>query len=167
MQHLYTEAFEHWNEELWKFAQKNTLLHGRSGIYSVHYEGRRYFPIQINHLDDEQTPFCLIVHPEHPELMEEMGLIADRFDQLEKERYAVSRFVGGLLKLGINHDQFERILGDHLKEACNASLLDQVLDCSGKQLLGQQESIRTYVQQNQDIVDMIGERRLINLIVGK
>ena len=168
MQHLYGKQLNHWSEAIENLSRRNAKYHHRPDLvnHSVYYQGRIYNRKSLYAVDDPETPFVLVLHPEAPELLEEMEVIADMVDRLEQERYAVGRFVNGLLTLGVTEAQFDRILGDNVSSACSRHLLNQVLDLSGLQHEAQQESVNRYVEENQEIVDLIGERRLINLVIG-
>jgi len=170
---LHQPQLDRWNKELERISCRNLALHNRSNnslhnksnnyTYAIYFEGRNYSPKALYPLDDNTTEFVIVLHPD---LYDEMQLVAHQLDRLDRERYAIGRFVSGLLTLGVNEEQFEGILGDNVLSACSRNLLNQCLDLSGTQPKAQELSIKNYVKENQDIVDLIGERRLINLVIS-
>lgn len=162
---MYDDQRLAWNRQLSDLSSTNAEYYNRSETYAIYFEGSRYQPLPEWEFEDVENPFCLPLHPDHPELHEKMRLIAFQLGQIRKEREAVKRFIVGLFHLKITKDQFVSILGDNLLEACHRSLWGQILDTSNSQSLFQVDAIKRYTEDNKDIVDLIGERRLINLVL--
>lgn len=162
---LYADQVVHWNAQIGKLSAKNADYYGRKEEYAVHFQGKRYRPIAIMESEQQELETCLPLHPEHPELFEEMRLVADQLHQLEKERTEAKRFISGLFQLGVTEDQFVEILGENLLSAVPGSIMGGLLATTSPPMEAQKQSIDRYIQENQDIIDTLGERRLINILV--
>lgn len=161
---MYKDQLDNWNKQLETLSATNAQYHGRSEKYAVYYNGKRYSKLTTWEYEQQDPEFCLPLHPEHPELEDQMRVIADQMDTLKNERNLVSRFIAGILHLNVTKEQFVRILGDNLLEGIPKTITDAIFRNGSSEPL-QQESIKRYAEENQDIVDMIGERRLINLVL--
>jgi len=170
MQQLYDKQIKYWDKALEKIAAKNALNHGRTERYNVYFNHKRYYPLILEWCDTPiaKNQFCLPMHPDFPEEIEDMREIATELDDLAEEKYETERFLSGLISFPAPPEVFSSILGDTLY----STIAEEIEGHTGyaAQLnpdewnVRQAVSLESFMRDKNYIVQAMRQRILLNLI---
>lgn len=170
MAKLYELQFEHWNKRLTIVSQKNAICYNRdTDKYAIFYRNKKWRQQGMYWFDNEDNALCLPVHPDFPDIAQEMEIIATEFDEIIEEKYEVERFLSGLFLFLAPPEVFKKVLGVALYSACSEELskhgmhvemhMDDIEWNSNAE-----DSLEVYLKDKSYIITAMNERLMMNLI---
>lgn len=169
LEKLYKAQLNYWNNRLRAVAIKNTRAHGRGWAanaheYVIYYNDKSWQYQVLDWVEKEHSKFCLPLHPDFPQMEDEMEEIAFEFEEIRLEMYEADRFISGLVTMPAPPEVLEQILGDTLYSACKDVLLRyrSANECTWNN--SSELTLNTYVAKNQRIIRLMTERLMLNLI---
>jgi len=168
MTQLYKLQIEYWNKAFNIVADKNAQNHGRCERYNVYYNNKRYYPLVFEWCDEPINPnqFCLPMHTDFPEELEDMKEIASEMDEITDEKYETERFLAGLITFPAPPEIFAEILGDTLYSTIAGEMEEHAANYEYSSFWNarQEVSLRTFMENKNYIVQAMRQRILLNLI---
>ena len=163
---LYEQEINYWNARLQKLSDKNCKIQGRTKEYTIYFRGTVWTP--INH--ESPTPahhpkYTLQLPDDHPEMIQEMEIIAEELSKLKDEIQEATRFINGLLSFNLPPKMLEKILGETLYATCKDIVLQQRVSSitwDGNPL--EQHSLDTFLATQSFIIQNMKSRVLSNFI---
>ncbi|MEE4244762.1 MAG: hypothetical protein V2I33_05095 [Kangiellaceae bacterium] len=166
---LYQEQFSYWTRKLQLLQNENAKSHGRliknhSHVYAIFFNNKRWTADAIMENSQSTSAYCLPLNTKIPEFVTRMTEIAEELTELEEEQYEAERFISNLVTFDAPPERFKAILGvtlyrsakEHINRAFNTKKDDWNLN--------NEYSLKTFVKQNQEIIQKINERVMINLV---
>jgi len=166
---LYQGQLDHWNEQLTALSKRNVACYkdaNESRTYSILYEGKKYSPQEMDWAEVNMSmTHSLLLHPDFPDLEEDMSTIAAEVDELRKERYEASRFLGSLAVFNVPPNMLHGILGTSLFDIVRTALSKHWLNIERMGwAFNEQKALKTYLKENTSIITAMNERIMVNLI---
>ena len=165
MRRLYQEQLIFWNTELYKSAAEHSLCWGRKKEFLIHFNNKKWKPVFLDWTEEEDTAYCLAVHPDFPELLAEVKLITDELAELINEIYEADRFISGLLLFEAPAEAFANTLGSSLYTVCAAELKQHAYKFASESWDANTEAaMQVFITDNKYIVTAMNKRLMINLV---
>lgn len=167
MELLYQEQMKYWNTRLMRVSRMNKQAHGRWDRlnYAVYFNDKVWRPEHLDWTKNDESAYCLELHPSNPELAAEMRIISEELGEIEEERYEADRFLSGLVLFKCPPNVFHQVLGDTLYAPCRREFEEfcSQYPTSGWDRNGE-FSMNIFVEKNKNIITAMKERLLVNLV---
>lgn len=171
---LYTPQLTYWNDRLRSISERNVAAYAREdeafnvddrSFVAVFYDGETFNLLPMDEDDDPFSPYCLELYEQDPQLVKDMVTVAREVKRLKDERYEAQRFLAGLAMFDPNPVDLHRILGDGLSQMCNNVLREHgwVIE-EMRWEAHEPAALKTFVEEQKDIVTAMQERVLLNMI---
>jgi hypothetical protein len=167
MKRLYQAQFRHWNNKLILLSKTNAQCYGRSRYkdnYGVYFKNKSWYPEHLDWTNKEENKYCLPLHPDFPNMLIEMGIIAEELQELQDEKYEADRFLSGLVLFNMPPNIMKETLGHTLYAPVRFFIERFASDLKFDWSESEEFSLITYIGKNQTILKAMHERLMLNLI---
>lgn len=164
---LYNKQYNYWNSALRQLSEENALSQGRGsdGLhYAVFWKHKPYSWTTTPFAESVEKAYCLPLNPRIKEYATRMEEIAEELDELWEERYEADRFITNLFTFEAPPKRFAQILGATLYRVVEDNVSAWFADAPDNWSDNSEFGIRTFVEANQEIINKMNERVMLNIV---